>query len=62
MEQDPSQLSSRQRKIKERSQLEEAFESAKTIQEMLQVFQEMEATFDERELGLACLRIGLKLD
>ncbi|KAK4732050.1 hypothetical protein R3W88_025038 [Solanum pinnatisectum] len=62
VEQNPSQLSSRQRKIKERSQLEEAFESAKTIQEMIQVFQEMEVSFDERELGLPCLRIGLKLD
>ncbi|XP_009790958.1 protein KINESIN LIGHT CHAIN-RELATED 2-like [Nicotiana tabacum] len=61
-DQNPPQLSSRQRKIREKSQLEEAFESAKTIQEMLQVFQEMETNFDERELSLACLRIGLKLD
>lgn len=61
-DQNPPQLSSRQRKIREKSQLEEAFQSAKTIQEMLQVFQEMETSFDERELGLSCLRIGLKLD
>jgi len=58
----PSQLSSRQRKIKERSQIEEEFEAAKTADEMLEAFKEMEANFDERDLGLACLKIGLKLD
>lgn len=56
------QLSSRQRKIKERSQIEEEFEAAKTADEMLEAFKEMEANFDERDLGLACLKIGLKLD
>ncbi|KAL2922258.1 Protein KINESIN LIGHT CHAIN-RELATED 3 [Bienertia sinuspersici] len=29
---------------------------------MLEAFKEMEANFDERDLGLACLKIGLKLD
>ncbi|KAK2989505.1 hypothetical protein RJ640_019604 [Escallonia rubra] len=58
----PYQLSSRQRKSKEKSDLEEAFESAKTAEDMLYAFKEMEASFDERELGLASLKIGLKLD
>lgn len=60
--QSPPQISSRQRKIKEKSDLEEAFESAKTTEEMLQAFKEMESSFDESELGLACLKMGLKLD
>ncbi|KAL5796544.1 hypothetical protein ACOSQ2_001364 [Xanthoceras sorbifolium] len=58
----PPQLSSRQRKIKEKSDLEEAFESAKTSEEMLHLFKVMEASFDENELGLVSLKIGLKLD
>ncbi|THG11478.1 hypothetical protein TEA_009497 [Camellia sinensis var. sinensis] len=29
---------------------------------MLKAFKDMEASFDERELGLACLKLGLKLD
>ncbi|KAI4301119.1 hypothetical protein L6164_034433 [Bauhinia variegata] len=58
----PSHLSSRQRKIKEKSELEEAFESAVTTEEMLRIFKDMEAAFDERDLGLASLKIGLKLD
>ncbi|KAL4362288.1 hypothetical protein GQ457_04G027260 [Hibiscus cannabinus] len=58
----PTQLSSRQRKLKEKSHLEEAFESANTSEEMLKAFKDMEACFDERELGLASLKIGLKLD
>lgn len=57
-----SQLSSRQRKIKERSQLIDEFEAAKTSDEMVKAFQELEANFDEKEIGLACLKIGLKLD
>ncbi|XP_054813830.1 protein KINESIN LIGHT CHAIN-RELATED 1 [Prosopis cineraria] len=56
------QISSRQRKIKEKSELEEAFESAETSEDMVKIFKDMEATFDERELGLAALKIGLKLD
>ncbi|CAI9107659.1 OLC1v1007067C1 [Oldenlandia corymbosa var. corymbosa] len=57
-----SPMSSRQRKIRERLQLEEAFESAESSEEMLKAFKEMEAVFDEGELGLACLKLGLKLD
>lgn len=57
-----AQISSRQRKIKEKYELEEAFESAQTAEEMLQAFKEMEASFDEKELGFAALKIGLKLD
>ncbi|EPS61982.1 hypothetical protein M569_12810, partial [Genlisea aurea] len=53
---------SRQRKIKERSAMEETFESAKSLDEMLKAFEAMEASFDEKDLGLACLKIGLKLD
>ncbi|CAK7346424.1 unnamed protein product [Dovyalis caffra] len=56
------QISSRQQKIKKKSQLEEAFESAVTIEGMLKAFKDMEACFDERELGLALLKVGLKLD
>ncbi|WCJ38374.1 Tetratricopeptide repeat (TPR)-like superfamily protein [Euphorbia peplus] len=58
----PPQLNSRQRKIKEKLHLEEAFESSDTAEEMLQAFQEMETLFAEKELGLALLKIGLKLD
>ncbi|KAL3517688.1 hypothetical protein ACH5RR_020277 [Cinchona calisaya] len=58
----PVQMSSRQRKIKERSNLEEAFESAETTDDMLKAFKDMEASFDGIELGLACLKLGLKLD
>ncbi|XP_022886459.1 protein KINESIN LIGHT CHAIN-RELATED 1-like isoform X1 [Olea europaea var. sylvestris] len=60
--QNVSKMSSRQRKIKERSQIEEAFESAESADDMLEAFKDMEASFDERELGLACLKMGLKLD
>ncbi|KAL9243007.1 hypothetical protein vseg_016949 [Gypsophila vaccaria] len=58
----PPKLPSRQRKIKERSQIEEEFEAAETGEEMLEAFKLMEAHFDESDLGLACLKIGLKLD
>ncbi|KAM0007118.1 putative tetratricopeptide-like helical domain superfamily [Helianthus debilis subsp. tardiflorus] len=57
-----SQLSSRQRKIKERSQLVDEFEAAKTSDEMIKAFDQLEPILDEHELGLACLKIGLKLD
>ncbi|KAF5741889.1 putative kinesin light chain [Tripterygium wilfordii] len=56
------QPSSRQRKIKEKSELEEAFESAKTVEEMLKAFKDMESSFSERELGFSALKVGLKLD
>ncbi|KAK8521788.1 hypothetical protein V6N13_021866 [Hibiscus sabdariffa] len=58
----PSQLSSRQRSLREKSNLEEALESAKTSEEMLRAFKHMEACFDERELGIASLKVGLRLD
>ncbi|KAK9704854.1 hypothetical protein RND81_07G015500 [Saponaria officinalis] len=58
----PPNLPFRQRKIKERSQLEDDFESAETAEEMLEAFKQMEANFDEGDLGLSCLKIGLKLD
>ncbi|XP_071738177.1 protein KINESIN LIGHT CHAIN-RELATED 2 [Rutidosis leptorrhynchoides] len=57
-----SQLSSRQRKLNERSKLFEEFEAAKTSDDMIKAFEQMEAIFDKNELGLACLKIGLKLD
>ena len=57
-----SPVPSRQRKIMEKSQLEETFESAETTEEMLKAFSSMEKVFEERELGLASLKIGLKLD
>ncbi|KAM5563517.1 protein KINESIN LIGHT CHAIN-RELATED 1 [Rosa sericea] len=56
------QMSSRQRKTKERSELEDAFESATTSEEMRRAFKEMESVFGEKELALACLKLGLKLD
>ncbi|XP_010522158.1 PREDICTED: uncharacterized protein LOC104800874 [Tarenaya hassleriana] len=58
----PSQLSSRQMKRKEKDDLEEAFESAETTDEMLKLFKEMESSFEEKELGLASLKLGLQLD
>ncbi|VFQ59704.1 unnamed protein product [Cuscuta campestris] len=61
-EQTPPQISSRQRKIKQKSDLEEAFESAESTEEMLKALKDMETCFDERELGMACLKMGLKLD
>jgi tetratricopeptide (TPR) repeat protein len=57
-----TQLFFRQRKLKEKSELEEVFESAKTKEEMLNAFKKTEFSFDERELAPACLRIGLKLE
>ncbi|PON60116.1 N-terminal acetyltransferase A, auxiliary subunit [Trema orientale] len=56
------QMSSRQRKAKEKTDLEEAFESAKTPEEMLRAFKNMESAYNETELGLASLKLGLKLD
>ncbi|XP_008451256.1 protein KINESIN LIGHT CHAIN-RELATED 1 isoform X1 [Cucumis melo] len=56
------EMSSRQRKLKEKSDLEEAFESADTVDEMVKAFKNMESAFEEKDLGLASLKIGLKLD
>ncbi|KAM7254218.1 hypothetical protein ACFE04_031900 [Oxalis oulophora] len=58
----PAEISSRERKRKEKSQLEEAFESANDSESMLQAFKEMESCFSEKELGMACLKLGLRLD
>ncbi|KAL5981894.1 hypothetical protein ACLOJK_015961 [Asimina triloba] len=57
-------LSSRQRKVKERDELEEAFESASTTDEILSTFAAMESAFDatDKKLGLACLKVGQHLD
>ncbi|KAL5712135.1 hypothetical protein ACHQM5_014335 [Ranunculus cassubicifolius] len=57
-------LSPRQRKIKEKSEIEEEFESAMTTEEILKCFKAMEDMFDEDDpkLGLACLKVGLHLD
>ncbi|MED6151950.1 hypothetical protein PIB30_087188 [Stylosanthes scabra] len=57
-----SQVPSRQRKSMQKSNLEEAFESAESASEMLRIFNEMERVFEERELGLASLKLGLKLE
>uniref|UniRef100_A0A7N0UXA2 Kinesin light chain n=1 Tax=Kalanchoe fedtschenkoi TaxID=63787 RepID=A0A7N0UXA2_KALFE len=54
--------SSSQRKLKERPELAEAFESARTAEDKLHVFKDMEAVYSERELGLASLKLALKLD
>ncbi|CAH9129502.1 unnamed protein product [Cuscuta epithymum] len=61
-EQTPLQMSSRQRKIRQKSELEEAFESAETTEDMLKALNDMITCFDERELGMAFLKMGLKLD
>lgn len=55
-------IPSRQRKAQERSRLEDSFESASTLEEMLDAFRKMEGYFEEKELGLASLKVGLKLD
>ncbi|PON60113.1 LOW QUALITY PROTEIN: Tetratricopeptide-like helical domain containing protein [Trema orientale] len=55
-------MSSRQKKAKEKTDLEEAFESAKTPEEMLRAFKNIESAYNETELGLASLKLGLKLD
>ncbi|XP_058082297.1 protein KINESIN LIGHT CHAIN-RELATED 1 isoform X1 [Magnolia sinica] len=57
-------LSSRQRKIKEKDDIEEAFESATTTNEILSAFAAMESAFDptDKKLGLACLKVGQHLD
>ncbi|XP_068650715.1 protein KINESIN LIGHT CHAIN-RELATED 1 [Aristolochia californica] len=56
--------SSRQRKIREKSQVEEAFESASTTVEILGAFKAMESVFDENDqrLGLACLKVGQHME
>ncbi|KAE8697964.1 hypothetical protein F3Y22_tig00110607pilonHSYRG00186 [Hibiscus syriacus] len=55
----PIQSSSKPR---EKSDLVEVFESAKTTEEMIRVFTYMEGCFDKRELAIASLKIGRKLE
>ncbi|KAK9146418.1 hypothetical protein Sjap_006321 [Stephania japonica] len=60
----PPHLSSRQRKMKKKSDIEEEFESATTTDDILRGFEAMESAFDEDDvaLGLACLKVGLHLE
>ncbi|XP_008787385.1 protein KINESIN LIGHT CHAIN-RELATED 2-like [Phoenix dactylifera] len=60
----PAPLSSRQQKLKEKSDLEEAFESATTTDDILAAFQALEHALDEsdKRLGLACLKVGQHLE
>lgn len=46
----------------EKLDLEEAFESATTTDEMVRLFKQMELTFQGNELGLSALKLGLHLD
>ncbi|KAL9264330.1 KINESIN LIGHT CHAIN-RELATED 2-like protein [Drosera capensis] len=55
-------LPSRQRKLKHKSNLEDAFEAATELDDMITKFEAMNTCFDERELGLAALKVGLKMD
>ncbi|XP_072995086.1 protein KINESIN LIGHT CHAIN-RELATED 2-like [Typha latifolia] len=57
-------LSPRQRKLKEKTDLEEAFESATTTDEILAAFEALESSLDanDAKLGLACLKVGQHLD
>jgi tetratricopeptide (TPR) repeat protein len=57
----PDQLSSGQGKIQEKSELEKAFDSAMTSEEMLKAFKDMESDFDEKELGFYSWRVGAQL-
>lgn len=57
-------LSPRQRKIKEKADLEEAFEAATTTEDILAAFAALEPSLGEydKKLGLACLKVGQHLD
>ncbi|RID66771.1 hypothetical protein BRARA_D01887 [Brassica rapa] len=46
----------------EKLDLEEAFESATTTDEMVRLFKQMELSFEGNELGLSALKLGLHLD
>ncbi|KAJ0259959.1 Glutamyl-tRNA reductase [Hirschfeldia incana] len=46
----------------EKIDLEEAFESATTTEEMTRLFKQMELSFQGNELGLSALKLGLHLD
>ncbi|MQL81573.1 hypothetical protein Taro_014021 [Colocasia esculenta] len=60
----PPSLSSRQRKRQEEADLEEAFESASTTEDILAAFAALEASLGphDKRLGLACLKVGQHLD
>ncbi|KAK9087379.1 hypothetical protein Syun_029773 [Stephania yunnanensis] len=60
----PPHLSSRQKKIKEKSDIEDEFEAATTTDDILRGFEAMESAFGEDDvaLGLACLKVGLHLE
>ncbi|GAB2234564.1 hypothetical protein Drorol1_Dr00003819 [Drosera rotundifolia] len=58
----PPSLPSRQRKLKQKSDLEDDFEAATELDDMITKFEAMNTCFDERELGLAALKVGLKMD
>ncbi|CAH8282426.1 unnamed protein product [Eruca vesicaria subsp. sativa] len=46
----------------EKLDLEEAFESATTTDEMIRLYKQMELSFQGNELGLSALKLGLHLD
>ncbi|KAJ3689100.1 hypothetical protein LUZ61_018264 [Rhynchospora tenuis] len=60
----PPVLSPRQRKLKEKSNVEETFESATSTEEILSSFKELETILDpfDKKLGLACLKVGQHLE
>ncbi|KAJ0966615.1 hypothetical protein J5N97_023532 [Dioscorea zingiberensis] len=60
----PASLPSRQRKLRELSELEEAFEDATTTDEILSAFEALEPSLapDDQKLGLACLKVGQHLE
>lgn len=49
---------SRNATIKRRSELKNAFHSAKSAEEMLKAFQKSEGSFDENQLGMECWRLA----
>ncbi|XP_020586113.1 protein KINESIN LIGHT CHAIN-RELATED 2 [Phalaenopsis equestris] len=57
-------IPSRQRKLREKSDLEESFESATSTEDILTSFEAFAARLDEKDkkLGLACLKVGQHLD
>ncbi|ESQ51709.1 hypothetical protein EUTSA_v10016393mg [Eutrema salsugineum] len=59
---EPTEISSSEMIDQEKIDLEEAFESAKTTDEMVRLFKEMELSFEGNELGLSALKLGLHLD
>ncbi|XP_074307343.1 protein KINESIN LIGHT CHAIN-RELATED 1-like [Silene latifolia] len=60
--QNPSNLPPRRNKNKEKSKIEHLFEAAKSGEEMIEAFKEAEASLDEDDVGLACLKIALELE